>query len=101
MMNVFEQLFDPRTHEDDIADARRRYGAELVSMDAPILGKDVIDKLTKDDEVTKRVFEKMDALKGVSSEYRVADMESQPIVGYVARMQRGRLGLELAPSKVG
>ncbi|GLB37388.1 putative tryptophan halogenase [Lyophyllum shimeji] len=42
---------------------------------------------------TKMVLDKINARRVVHAEYRVNNMESEPIGGYVMRLQRGRLGL--------
>ncbi|PPQ70820.1 hypothetical protein CVT24_001037 [Panaeolus cyanescens] len=93
VMDICQSFFDPTVDEDHIHATRQRYGVDLVKMQAPVLGKDKIQELVKDDEVGERVLKKFDALKVFSDDVEATYMGRNPLLGYRANVKRGELGL--------
>ncbi|EGO19147.1 putative halogenase [Serpula lacrymans var. lacrymans S7.9] len=101
MMEICQRFFDPLVNEDDIKAARERYGEELITMQAPVLGRDKIEELVHEDEKSERVLRKFDALKVFRDDVEATYMSRHPLLGYVAKVERGNLGLMKAPEKPG
>ncbi|KAJ6469005.1 hypothetical protein C8R47DRAFT_1150868 [Mycena vitilis] len=91
MTDKFQSWFDPYVDEKSVTAVRERYGAEYVHVESPVLGPDKIKDLVKDDETAERVLKKVDVLKAMGDEIEVEG--SHPILGYVAHVKQGELGL--------
>ncbi|KIJ26245.1 hypothetical protein M422DRAFT_192474, partial [Sphaerobolus stellatus SS14] len=70
-----------------------KYGAELIKMEAPVMGKEKIDDLTKGDEDGNRVLRKFDALRVFSDDVEATYMGRHSLLGYRANVVKGDLGL--------
>jgi hypothetical protein len=100
VMDICQSFFDPTVDEDQIHTTRQRYGVDLVKMQAPVLGKQKIEELVKDDKVGERVLRKFDALKVFSDDVEATYMGRNPLLGYRANVKRGELGLLKAEDEV-
>ncbi|KAJ6576858.1 FAD binding domain-containing protein [Mycena sp. CBHHK59/15] len=117
-VNLFNPT-SPEQHERVVS--RGEIGKELLDVTAPVVDPSVLEKalhveqtpnpsqasrpppsrkqLTKRNrsasEVaeTKMVLKKINARRVVHSEYVINNFESEPIAGYVVRLEKGRLGL--------
>jgi len=92
-MDICQTFFDPTVNEEDIHQTARRYGVDLVKLDAPVLGKDKIDQLVGADDVGARVLKKFDAVRVFSDDVEAVYMERHPLLGFRALVKRGELGL--------
>jgi hypothetical protein len=113
-------LFNPTTPEQhDRVAAKAEISQSLLDVTAPIIDPTVLEKalhvehkppsssappssrirLTNRDrsasEVaeTRMVLNKINARRVVHAEYAINNLESEPIAGYVVRLEKGRLGL--------
>jgi len=93
VMEICQRFFDPNVDEADVIAAKQRYGADLIRMQAPVLGKDKIDEMVKGDAVGERVLRKFDALKVFGDDVEAAAMGRNPLLGYRANVKIGELGL--------
>ncbi|PCH37849.1 FAD/NAD(P)-binding domain-containing protein [Wolfiporia cocos MD-104 SS10] len=99
MMDVFERLFDPRVNEDTVSSVRARYGADVVSPLAPVLGQDGVAAVARGDADGERVMLRFEALKVFGQDFAALGMGLVPLLGYVARVQRGNMGLDKADAR--
>jgi hypothetical protein len=113
-------LFNPTTpQQHDRVAAKAKISQSLLDVTAPIIDPIVLEKalhvehkppsssappssrirLTNRDrsasEVaeTRMVLNKINARRVVHAEYAINNLESEPIAGYVVRLEKGRLGL--------
>jgi len=93
MMDQFQSFFDPYVDEENVKAVRQRYGTEFVHMASPVLGKEKIKSLVNDDLEAERVLKKVDALRVFSDDIEVTYMGRHPLLGYVANIKKGELGL--------
>ncbi|KZT12692.1 FAD/NAD(P)-binding domain-containing protein [Laetiporus sulphureus 93-53] len=100
MMDVLQSFFDPHIDEENVKAVRQRYGPELLSMNAPVLGRHKIEQIAEKDEEGERVMKKFDALKVFSDDVEATYMGRHALLGYVANMVKGQLGLKKAPKPV-
>lgn len=71
-----------------------RIHPELLAPNAPILSAEQIEGQAKDDEEVKIVLNRVNARKPVNKMYQGPDnLQVDEVNGYVARLQRGALGL--------
>jgi len=98
-------LFNPTTpeeHERLINDGR--VSKELLDVTTPILDSNVLSEALAhrrsapflsdagDDSSERMVLDK-NARKVMNNEYAISNLESEPLCGYVVRLERGNLGL--------
>lgn len=93
MTNV-QSYFDPNVDEENIKRVRQRYGPELTSVASPVLGDDKIAQIAGDDEEAQRVLKKFDSAKTLARDIEATNLGRFPVLGYVANMERGKLGLK-------
>ncbi|KAJ7278021.1 hypothetical protein C8J57DRAFT_1308401 [Mycena rebaudengoi] len=93
MVDQFQNFFNPHVDEENVTAVRNRYGTEFLSVESPVLGKEKIKTLVKDDVEAERVFKKIDALKGLSDDIQIAHMGRHPLLGYTANIKHRELGL--------
>ncbi|KAF7348015.1 FAD/NAD(P)-binding domain-containing protein [Mycena sanguinolenta] len=93
MMDTLQNYFDPYVDEEHVMAVRRRYGTEVISLESPVLGREKIMSLVKDDNDGERVLKKVDATRVFTDEIEVTGMGRHPLLGYVANIEKGQLGL--------
>ncbi|KAF8162502.1 hypothetical protein K438DRAFT_2025490 [Mycena galopus ATCC 62051] len=93
MTDKFQSWFDPYVNEKSVSAVRERYGAEYVHVESPVLGTEKIQTLVKDDVEAERVLKQVDVLKSMGPEVEVTAMDQHPLLGYVANIKQGALGL--------
>lgn len=93
MMDTCQSFFDPYVDEEHVKSVRERYGTEVIKMESPVLGKQRIKTLVKDDAEAERVLTKFDAIKVFSDDVEATYMGRHPLLGYIAIIKKGELGL--------
>ncbi|KAF7358097.1 FAD/NAD(P)-binding domain-containing protein [Mycena venus] len=93
MMDTCQSFFDPYVDEENVKAVRQRYGVDAVKMESPVLGRQKIKSLVKGDIEGERVLNKFDALKVFSDDVEATYMGRHPLLGYVAKVRQGELGL--------
>ncbi|KAJ7877968.1 hypothetical protein B0H14DRAFT_1663687 [Mycena olivaceomarginata] len=93
MMDTCQSFFDPYVDEENVKAVRQRYGVDVITMESPVLGRQKIKSLVKDDVEGERVMNKFDALKVFSDDVEATYMGRHPLLGYVANVKQGELGL--------
>ncbi|KZT05768.1 FAD/NAD(P)-binding domain-containing protein [Laetiporus sulphureus 93-53] len=93
MMDFFQSCLDPNVDTENMRAVRKRYGADLVSIESPVLGPQRIETLTGSDKEGERVMKKLDALKVFNDDNDPMNMARHPLLGYAAHMEKGQLGL--------
>ncbi|KAF7348029.1 FAD/NAD(P)-binding domain-containing protein [Mycena sanguinolenta] len=93
MMDTFQNYFDPYVDEEHVMAVRRRYGTEVIRLESPVLGREKIMSLVKDDNDGERVLKKIDAARVFTDDIEVTRMGHHPLLGYVANIEKGQLGL--------
>lgn len=84
LLDVTSPVVDPATFEDALH-------VERMQLDSPM----DTDASPDSEEVaeTKMVLDKINARRLVHAEYAINNMESEPLGGYVVRLETGKLGL--------
>lgn len=98
MMDICQSFFDPHVHEENVKAVRERYG-DMIKMESPVLGREKIEKMAEGDEEGERVMKKFDALKILSDDVEATYMGRHPLLGFVANIERGQLGLKNTSSE--
>ncbi|KAF7348035.1 FAD/NAD(P)-binding domain-containing protein [Mycena sanguinolenta] len=93
MMDTFQNYFDPYVDEEHVMAVRRRYGTEVIRLESPVLEREKIMSLVKDDNDGERVLKKIDAARVFTDDIEVTRMGRHPLLGYVANIEKGQLGL--------
>ncbi|KAJ7663053.1 hypothetical protein B0H17DRAFT_1144155 [Mycena rosella] len=93
MMDTCRSFFDPYVNEEHVKAVRQRYGTEVIQMESPVLGRQKIKDLVKDDADAERVLNKYDVLRVFSDDVEATHMGRDPLLGYIATVKRGELGL--------
>ncbi|KAF8166309.1 FAD/NAD-binding domain-containing protein [Mycena galopus ATCC 62051] len=94
MMDRFEIVCSPYVNETNVKAVRERYGPDIVTMEAPILGKAKIKELVKDDVEAERVLTQADAMRVFTDDIDIRHTGRHPLLGYVAHVVMGELGLK-------
>ncbi|KAF5387463.1 hypothetical protein D9757_007784 [Collybiopsis confluens] len=93
MVHKFESHFDPRIASEHIATVRLRFGRDATRINGEILGPEAIETMADGDEDVKRVLNKFDALRVFKDDVELSRIGRNPLVGYAAVVERGKLGL--------
>ncbi|KAJ7198970.1 hypothetical protein GGX14DRAFT_573055 [Mycena pura] len=93
MMDRFQHVFDPHVDEENVKAVRARYGADIVTVKTSVFGASKIEEITKDDEEAYRVMMKTDTMKALGDDLEATSMGRSPSHGYIANIERGKLGL--------
>ena len=93
MMGLVLNYFDPQVSDHNVKSVAKRYGAEMLNMNGPIMGPQKISQLVGGDEEAKRVLQKMDSLRVFSDDLDPRHMDRQAVCGYVSCTERGNMGL--------
>ena len=109
-LDYCKNIFNPTSPEDHESVAKS-IGQELLDITAPVMDpaalervlapkcvpatgeKDAEDLLNTLDASGKMVLDKVNARRLIHQEYGVNNMETEPLNGYVMRLERGNLGL--------
>ncbi|KAF8192873.1 hypothetical protein K438DRAFT_1762172 [Mycena galopus ATCC 62051] len=94
MMDRFEIVCSPYMNETNIKAIRERYGPNIVTMESPVLGKAKIKQLVKGDVEAERVLTKADAMRVFTDDIDIRYTGRHPLLGYVAHVVKGELGLK-------
>ncbi|KAI3612699.1 non-heme halogenase [Moniliophthora roreri] len=93
MMDTIQTVFDPYIRDKDVGEVVGRYGKDIVNRELPVLGPDKIKKMTGEDDRGRRIIEKFDVLKLFKHDLESENLAYDPILGYRAHVERGKLGL--------
>lgn len=93
MMGLVLNYFDPQVSDHNVKSVAKRYGAELLSLNGPVVGPKKISEIAGNDEEAKRVLQKMDSLRVFSDDLDPRHMDRQAVCGYVSCTERGNMGL--------
>ncbi|KAH9485155.1 Flavin-dependent halogenase armH1 [Psilocybe cubensis] len=88
LLDVASPVVDPSVFEDTLCVGR----ALDNSLDDPANSSDV-ERATE----TKMILNKINARRVVHPEYAINNLETEPLSGYVVKLERGKLGLIMAP----
>ncbi|KAK7035341.1 hypothetical protein VNI00_011872 [Paramarasmius palmivorus] len=99
MMDTIQTVFDPYIKNEDVGAVRQRYGPDIINRELPILGHEKIQKMTGSDDRGRRIIEKFDVLKLFKHDLESENLAYHPILGYRARVERGKLGLVKAEAE--
>ncbi|PCH37848.1 FAD/NAD(P)-binding domain-containing protein [Wolfiporia cocos MD-104 SS10] len=95
MMEIYAESFDATINEDSISAVRARYGQDVVDPFAPAVGKEKIAEMAAGDSESERVMLRFEALKIFGDQnFAALGIGLAPLLGYVARIERGNLGLD-------
>ena len=92
-MGMVLNYFDPQVSDHNVKSVAKRYGTELLNMQAPVMGPEKIAEITGGDEEAQRVMRKMDSLRIFSDDLDPRSMDRQAVCGYVSCTEKGNLGL--------